>query len=219
MDAEHDTALPPVSDGTINLDGRSYMPDAKGALVPLANVRPQDKLQDQTVRKMMGFATTLRDELRRFRGHCFDDIASFQELISEKYGASRGGAKGNVTLTSYDGTMKVIVQVQDQLTFGPELQAAKELVDECIDKWADGASDELRALVNHAFQVDKEGRINRSALFQLRRLEIEDERWKRAMEALTESIRIVGSSTYVRFYVRDDPRGRWEAVPIDLASA
>ena len=219
MDTETETRPRTVGDGTTNIGGRVYMEDAKGALVPIDLVKPQHALEDQTVRKVMDYAVELREQLRRFRGHCFDDIGSFQELLSEKYGATRGGAKGNVTLTSYDGTMKVVVQVQDQLTFGPELQAAKEIVDECIDEWAENSRDEIRALVNHAFQVDKEGRINRSALFQLRRIEIVDERWKRAMEALTESIRIVGSSTYVRFYMRDDPRGRWEAVSIDLASA
>lgn len=173
----------------------------------------------QTVRKIVGYALDLSAQIARFRGHTFDDVAGFVALLAEKYGGRRGGAKGNTALTSYDGTMKVTVQVQDQLSFGPELQVAKELVDRCISAWAAGADDNIRALVEHAFQVDKEGRINRAALFQLRRLDIDDEDWRAAMAALGDAIRTIGSKEYVRFYRRQSARGRWEPISIDLASA
>lgn len=196
-----------------------YMPDAKGRLVPELLVRAEDKLEDQLVRKIMGYADELSARIARFKGHTFDDIGAFMALLAEKYGASKGGAKGNVTFTSYDGTLKVQVQVSDTLTFGPGLQVAKELIDACIADWADGARDEIRTLVQHAFRTDKEGLVNREAIFALRRIEIADERWQRAMEAITQSIRVAGSNTYVRFYRRADPQAKWEAVTIDLASA
>lgn len=206
-------------DGTVNVGGEIYMRDPKGALVPAGLVKEMDKLIDQTVRKMMGYADELSAQIARFKGHCFDDVGALQDLLAEKYLAKVGGAKGNVTLTSFDGTLRITVQVQDQLTFGPELQAAKALVDECIESWSEGAGDEIRALVNHAFQVDKEGRINRAALFQLRRVEIDDERWKSAMDAVTDSMRVIGSATYVRFHRRANAQARWEPVTIDLAAA
>ncbi|WP_319774449.1 DUF3164 family protein [Breoghania sp.] len=208
-----------IGDGIVEVGGRKYMTDPKGALVPLSTIKETDKLIDQTVRKMMGFADALSSEIARFKGHCFDDVGALQALVAEKYGSKVGGAKGNVTLTSFDGCFKVTIQVQDQLTFGPELQAAKCLVDECIEGWSEGARDEIRALVNHAFQVDKEGRINRAALFQLRRVQIEDERWQSAMEAITDSMRVIGSATYMRFHRRDNPQERWAPVTIDMAAA
>ena len=208
-----------MSDPTIELNGKSYMADAKGALVPVDMVKPADKLADQTVRKIIAYAEELSAQIARFRGHTFDDVAALLDLVAEQYGARLGGKKGNLTLTSYDGTQKVVVQVQDQISFGPELQAAKALVDECIESWSEGAREEIRALVNHAFDVDKEGQINRSALFQLRRVKIEDDRWHRAMEAVSDAIRVIGSKQYVRFYKRADPNGRWEPVTIDLAAA
>lgn len=216
MQTQADLAAP---DGVVEVNGASYMRDAGGRLVPLELVKPESRLEDDTVRKIIGFAEELNGQLSRFRGHTFDDVATFVELLAEKYGGKRGGAKGNTTLTSFDGCRKVVVQVQDQLSFGPELQVAKELVDECITAWSDGADPELRALVQHAFQTDKEGRINRAALFQLRRLDIKREPWPKAMEALGDAIRVIGSREYVRFYRRNDPRGRWEPITIDLASA
>ncbi len=196
-----------------------YMKDAKGRLVPEHLVKPVDKLQDQLVRKMMGYAAELSAQIARFRGHCFDDVGAFLGLLGEKYGATRGGRKGNMTFTSFDGCMKVQVQVADRLTFGPELQVAKDLIDACIAEWSEGSRAEIRALVDHAFRADKEGQVSREAIFALRRVEIADERWQRAMEAVTDSIRMVGSKTYLRFYRRRSPEAPWEAVSIDLASA
>jgi hypothetical protein len=187
--------------------------------VPLSAVKPVDLLMDQTVRKMMEHALQLNAQIARFKGHCFDDVGSFQALIAEKYGATVGGKKGNLTLTSFDGCAKVQVQVADLITFGPELQAAKTLIDECLNEWSAASRDELRAIVTRAFNVDKEGRINRAELFMLLRVEIADERWKRAMDAIRDSIRVIGSKTYIRFYERDGADKPWRGVTIDLAAA
>lgn len=208
-----------IADGTTEIDGAKFMTDAQGRLVPIDLIKPQHLLEDQTVRKIVGYAQALSAEIGRFRGHTFDDVASFAELLAEKYGARIGGRKGNTTLNSYDGLFRVVVQVQDQISFGPELQVAKQLVDECITAWADGARSEIRALVEHAFQVDKEGRINRAALFQLRRLDIDDEHWRSAMAALGDAIRVIGSKEYVRFYRRSSRTAPWQPITIDLAAA
>lgn len=196
-----------------------YMKDAKGRLVPEGLVKPSDALADQLVRKLMGYADELSAQIARFRHHTFEDVGAFLALLGEQYGESRGGAKGNITLTSYDGTLKVQVAVADQMTFGPELQIAKSLIDACISEWAIGANVNIRALVEHAFRVDKEGQVSRDAIFALRRVAIDDERWEEAMAAIADSVRIEGTKTYIRFYRRPNPMARWEAVTIDLASA
>ncbi len=221
MDHQPDATPSPQENGIIVLGGDKYMRDTSGRLVPLEAIKHEDLLMDETTRKVIAYAEDLSARIARFRGHTFDDIAATVDLMTEKYGRRLGGPKGNVTLTSFDGTLQVKVQVQDQITFGPELQKAKDLADACIARWAEGANPQVRALIQHAFQVDKEGRINRSALFQLRRMHVEggDADWTAAMEALSMAIRVIGSKEYVRFYRRDTPRGRWEPISIDLASA
>ncbi|MDC7788003.1 DUF3164 family protein [Rhodoplanes sp. TEM] len=210
---------PAPDTGVITVGPHRYMRDAAGRLVPVETVRPEHLLEDQMVRKIVGYAEDLSAQIARFRGHTFDDVASFAELISERWGVKCGGSRGNVTFTSYDGCLKVQVQVQDQIGFGPELQVAKTLVDACITAWSADSRPEIRALVEHAFQVDQEGRINRAALFQLRRLQIDDAGWIRAMEAIGAAIRVIGSKQYVRFYKRATPRDAWVPITIDLASA
>lgn len=196
-----------------------YMKDAAGRLVPESIVKPTEKLEDQLVTKIMDFACALSDQISRFKGHTGDDIAAYLSLIDEKYGVKKGGRKGNMTFQTYDGLKKVQVAISENIVFGAELQTAKTLIDECINEWGADSRPEIVTLIDHAFQVDKEGKINRNALLSLRRLDIKDETWQRAMQAITDSIRIDGSKLYYRFYERETAESPWRAVTVDLAKA
>lgn len=198
-----------------------YLTDAKGRFVPEGSVRPVELLEDQMVRKVLGYAVELANQIRRFKGHVFADTSSYMSLAEEEYGATKRGAKGrgNVTFTSFDGLLRVQIAVADRLTFGPELQVARTLFDECVADWAAGAREELRVLIDQAFQADREGQVSREAIFRLLRVQFEDERWRRAQDAIRDSIRVIGSKSYARFYIRADQEAPWQAVPIDLAAA
>lgn len=215
MENSNDIAAPT----TANIVQAGYMMDAKGRLVPEHLVKPIDKQEDELVRSLIGHAETVSATLGRFKGHCFDDVGAHLSMVAEEYGVKKGGAKGNLTLTSYDGRLKVQLAIADQLSFGPELQVAKALVDECIRKWADGANDKIHMLVEHAFQTDKEGKVNREAIFALRRIDIDDAEWKMAMQAIADSIRVIGSKSYFRFYRRPTQDAPWELISVDLAAA
>ncbi|MFN4058197.1 MAG: DUF3164 family protein [Roseinatronobacter sp.] len=208
-----------IPDGRVDVNGKTYMPDAKGNLVPVEMIAPAAQLEDETVRKIMGFAMALSDQVARFKGHTFEDLGALEALRAQEYGLTKGGAKGNKTFMSHDGLFKVQVQVADHIDFGPSLQVAKELVDECLNEWAADARAEIRAIVTRAFNTDKAGQINRSEIFMLLRLEIEDPRWQQAMRAIRDAIRVVGSKTYIRCYQRATQDGAWQAVTIDLARA
>lgn len=209
----------PTHPAAIDVGGQPYLRDAKGALVPLSMVKATDLLMDELVRKVTGSAASLHDRLSRFKVAAFNDVAEFQALLAQEYDAAIGGKKGNITLTTFDGCRKVQVQVADLFEFGPELQAAKALIDDCLSEWAAGSGAELRALVNKVFSVDKEGHINRAELFMLLRVPIEDERWQRAMDAIRDSMRVIGSKAYMRFYERDQPDAAWRSITLDIAVA
>ncbi|MCY1669317.1 DUF3164 family protein [Rhizobium sp. SL86] len=207
------------TDGVTIINGREFLTDAKGGYVPVHMVKAQHKLEDETVRKIMAFALDLNAQIARFRDHTMLDLGTFDALLAQEYGAKIGGAEGNRTYQTFDGLMKVQVQVADQVDFGPELQVAKKLVDECLNEWSADSRPEIQALVSDAFDTDKEGKINRSKIFMLLRHSIEDVRWQRAMDAIRDAMRITGSKEYVRFYTRQKPEDGWQAVTIDLARA
>ena len=195
-----------------------YRQDAKRRLVPEDLVPEHTRLEDDMVSVIIAHGLDLHRQIQRYRGHSYDDLAALDDLLGEKYGqARRGGVKGNRTYTSLDGCRRVIIQVQDRIAFGPELQVARDLVNECIADWSADARSEVQALIQHAFEPDREGMVNREAVFALRRLDIKDERWQRAREAITDSIRVVGSASYIRLQVRAAPEADWTTIPIDLA--
>jgi hypothetical protein len=204
--------------GRRDIDGQIYWTNADGGLIPDGAVKSIDKLQDELVRKIVGFALPLSAQVARFRHHSFDDVDAFVALIEQEYQARRGGAKGNLTFTSYDGLLKVVVQVSETILFGPELQVAKGIVDECLREWSADSRIEIRAIINRAFDVDSQGRINRADLFSLLRLEIADARWQQAMQAIRDSIRVVGSKRYIRLYRRDTAQGAWQPITIDVSA-
>lgn len=208
-----------IPTGIETLNGTDYMPDSKGNMVPVALIKPAAKLEDQTVRTIMGYAKSLSEQVARFKGHTFEDLSAFEAILADQYDAKKGGAKGNKTFMTHDGLFKIQVQVSDQIDFGVELNIAKELIDECLNEWTTQSRPEIKAVVTRAFNTDKAGKINKSELFMLMRLEIEDTRWKKAMKAIQDAIRVVGSTQYVRCYERETFDGPWKAITIDLAKA
>lgn len=217
METASETAT--VETGTVVVNGREYMTNSKGGLDPVATVKAQHKLEDQTVRKCIEFARSLSAQVSRFAGHTAGDLSALDQLLAENYGVTIGGKKGNRTYTTYDGLQRIQVQVSDQITFGPELQIAKALIDTCLTEWSADSRPEIQSIVTRAFNTDKEGQVNRADVFMLLRLEIEDQRWKSAMEAIRDAIRVTGTKEYVRFYERADLTAPWRAITIDLAKA
>lgn len=204
--------------GIKEIDGHSVMKDTKGRYIDIAMVRPADKLEDETVRKLMHFANELSDQITRFKGHAFEDVGEFIDLLKQEYGAERGGEKGNTTLTSYDGCLRVNISVADLVEFGPEIGVAKSLFDECVSAWAVDSGPEIRTIITRAFSMEG-GKYNRAELFSLLRLDIDDKKWVAAKSALQSAIRTIGTKEYIRFQRRENAQAKWHNITIDLAKA
>lgn len=195
-----------------------YQKDAQGRLIPDALIKPIDRERDTLVKELINKATTVNEALREFKASTFNNINAFIDMSVEEYDVKLGGKKGNVTLFSFDGKYKVQFAVSENIQFDERLQAAKELIDECIKEWSQGSSPEIQVLVQDAFKTDKEGNLNHGRILGLRRLDIQDERWQRAMVAIGESVQVVGSKQYVRFYQRRDGTDQYDAISMDFAS-
>lgn len=59
--------------------------------------------------------------------------------------------------------------------------------------------------------------VKQSELFKLRRLDIKNDQWGKAVNALRDAIRVVGSKVFVRFHKRKSLPDKWEPITIDLA--
>lgn len=200
---------PPTGDGLF---------DAQGRWVPRTLIKEVDLVRDELVRELIDAAKKTSRLLAEFKQGTLADIGAFVDLSAQKYDVQVGGTKGNVTLTSYDGRYKVVRAIANRLVFDERLQAAKELIDECITEWTSGSDDKIRALIEHAFQVDKTGKISTERVLGLRRLEIESERWQEAMRAISDSVQVSSTATYVRFYERAGEDEYYRPISLDLAT-
>ncbi|MBN3174855.1 DUF3164 family protein [Pectobacterium brasiliense] len=194
-----------------------YWVDAKGVLTPEHLIKPIDTARDALVAELIGRALVVNKALTEFKLSGFADIAAFVALSGDEYGVNLGGKKGNVTLYSYDGRYKIQRAMQDRIDFDERLQAAKALIDECLADWVEGARPEVHAIINRAFQSEKSGEVNTGAVLALRRLEIADERWNRAMDAIGEAVQVVGSRSYIRVYERIGDSDQYQPISLDIA--
>ena len=194
-----------------------FMTDSMGRQVPEEMVKDIDKRRDETVRRIAAEAEKMKGVLIEFKNKIRDDINAFVDLSAKQYGIKLGGKKGNIALTTYDARYKLLIAMNDNITFDERLQVARELISKCVNKWSEGSRPEIRTLVNDAFQVDKAGKISTARVLGLRRLDIQDPDWKKAMTAITDSVQVTGTKQYLRIYERD-ANGEYQMIPLDVAA-
>lgn len=209
----------PIANAVISANGDDYMKNASGDLKPVETIKAQYRLEDELVRQEFGYALALSYQIARFKAHCYENLGAFDGLLLQEYGATKGGKRGNKSYTSFDGLMQIKIKVQDRITFGPEIFAAKALFDECLNEWAENTRAELRSVVFNAFDTDNEGTINRNRMFILLNTESDDERWQKGQRAIQNAIRVIGSASYIQFRHRESTQDGFDAVTIDLAKA
>lgn len=199
------------------IDLSQYRQDARGNLIPIENIKEIDLDRDELVKEIFAAIETPMRELEQARRNGIEDVRAFVELAAEKYGA-KPSKKGNVTLHSFDGELRVTVAMSDVLTFDERLTAAKTLIDECLDEWTQDSRQELKTIVQQAFDVNKEGKISTAKVLGLRRLNIEHEKWQRAMTAIDDSIHTQTTREYIRIHRRDE-NGAYVLVSPELGKA
>lgn len=195
-----------------------FKADAKGRLVPIGTIDKVDLLRDEMVNELAEEALQISGLLGAFKLKAFSTIAAFIQIRGEQYGQVTRGTKGNVTFFSYDGRFKIVRQYQDSIRFDERLQIAKELLDQWAADVTDGSRDEVKVLINAYFQTDKEGKINAGLVLSLRRFKFTDSLWLRAMEAIADSVMVVGSRSYVRIYERVGDGDVYRPVSLDMAT-
>lgn len=196
----------------------TMMQNAQGHYVPVDKIPDIDLQRDALVLGIARKAALLREQMQQFKQDVMDDIRAHMEISAEQYGIKLGGKKGNLQLTSFNGEYQVILAIAESLHFDERLQIAKQMIDNCIHKWTQDSNSNARALIEHAFQTDKQGNINFSRVWALQKLKIDDSEWNQAMQALKDSINVASSKEYLRVYRKREKDGKYEPIALDLAA-
>ena len=196
----------------------SYKTNSKGHLVPKDSIRDIDLLRDELVTSIIDRTLKMKAIMQIFKSEVLSDIEIFMQLAGEQYDVKLGGRKGNLSLSSYDGQYKVMIAVSDSLEFDERLHVAKQLIDGCIHRWTENSDANVKALVEHAFQTDKQGNINTARVLGLLQLKIIDQDWEQAMKAIKESIKVTSSKSYLRFYQRVGGENKYDQIALDMGA-
>lgn len=198
----------------IEIGGKEMMIDPQGRYLPVEKVKPVDLLRDEAIRSFIGEIEEESKRLSELKAKVFKTLQDFMDISAQEYGVKAKSVKGNITFRTFNGEYKVLLVSQDRLEFDEQLQVAKELIDECLVRWCDGANASLSVLVKDAFKVDSKGRLDARRILALRKLDIKDEEWEKAMEAISNSVSVAGSRRYVRFFHIDDD-GREKPISVN----
>lgn len=194
-----------------------YMEKANGDLVPIHKIKEQDLLRDEVAKRLAYSAKMHSEQLAEFKRFAMKEMADLIAIAADQYGVTLGGEKGNLDITSFDGRLKVQRKISDNITFTEEIHAAKALIDACVRTWSEGANSNLVTAVDNAFRTNKKDELVTARILEMLRWNIDgDEQWDAAMKALSDSIMVNSSTTYINVYERDD-NGKYQAIPLSLA--
>ncbi len=188
--------------------------DAQGKEISV-KVLNQDILErEAAINKAMEHALKLQDRI--IKDKC-TIIKIVEDYLNDAARKNNVEWKGNALLLSFDEKYKIEIRYREKIQFGIELQIAKQKMDECIKAWSADSNDNLKAIINEAFQVDKRGQLARYRIFALRRYKIKDPIWKEAMELIDKAIMVTSTKQYISFSVRDDA-GNYHKVVLNFST-
>jgi hypothetical protein len=190
--------------------------DSKGDFVPPKYIPVLDKRKDQVVTKLANKAAKLNEQMIKLKQEVFEEVSKYIDDAKEFYDIDLDTTEGNKTLSDFANALRLEVSVKKQLAFDEKLELAKGLIDECIIDWSRGANDKLVLLVDEAFKIDSRGMIDRDRILGLRKLKIQDKKWKKAMEIIGDSLTVMNKKAYVRF-LQKGKDGKWGTIYLDMS--
>lgn len=200
------------------VDGDFWL-DKQGNKVHKSLITPDKQLKDELVEKFIQKALEMQELLKQFKTEAFEEVDSYFDMLLQNYGmdVKKRSKKGNFTLENFAGTAQIKVAVNDTISFDEKLSIAKTKIDECLHELTKNASPEIKTLITKAFEVDKKGNVNAKKILALKSYDISHPLWVEAMAIIDESIEIVSSKSYIRFYKRDEATQEYKQITLDFA--
>jgi hypothetical protein len=196
-----------------------YLRDAQGRLVPQSIIPDHELLSHHLVGELVAECEASSAQLAALKAQLLERVAEHIALVATNYQVSISGKSGDVRLENYDSTARIERISAQRTVVGEQIHAAEELVRQYLAEETVGASESLRAIVDRTFRRNqKTGELNVSRLIDFANVEIDDERWRRAQQAIRDALRSAGSVTYFRAYRRAEAGKPWEQVPLDFSS-
>lgn len=191
--------------------------DARGKAVPSKYVSVIDRKRDALVERNIKRLQALRDRMAAVKAQVDEDIDKYMDFVAKETDVKPSG-KGNLILTGFSGDKQLEVAMSDVLEFDERLNFAKGAIDGCLRRWGENANQNLQVIIEHAFQMDKKGRLDKHAILKLRQINIRDKEWKKAMALLADALKVTGTRRYLNARVRTNPDDRFRTIGLNFSS-
>lgn len=199
------------------INGVKYWENALGNLVPEEMVKPYEQLKNEVVESVSKKVVQMRKNMEDLKKDAMEEIDSFMELAAQEYNVNLGGKKGNVTLTSFDGQIKIVIANSTNQEFNEKINLAKSLIDEYLTELTKDSAVELKTIISSAFKI-RQGKLDVRRILELRSYDIKNDKWKKAMELINESLEITSSNRCFRLYIRDSKGIGYDRLNMDFAT-
>ena len=198
-------------------DNQGNWLDPKGRPVPEEYIRPEDKKKDKLVESILKRVTKLSAKLETEKAEIVGSIEKYLKELA-KDNKVREGWKGNILLYNFSQNLCIERRIDESISFDERLQMVKTTIDKWIGQKLKDTDPTLSKVIAQAFSVDKQGRINTAMLLKLKRIDIQDAEWKKAMQLLDDSIFVKSSKMALRFRMKgtENPDNGWTEISLNF---
>lgn len=122
--------------------------------------------------------------------------------------------KGNLNITSFDGTKRIQIKQNEVIEHDEEIQLATQLISEVIHERTESMPD-IRAIIDEILRTNRNNQYSKSNLLKLKNIKIDDERWIKALDLIWQSMEVVARKQYTMFQ-RKNKKGKFETVKLNI---
>lgn len=187
----------------------------KGEVVPGAYVPPLSKKRERVALKVYKGAIKLNAQLRTFKTESLaicDGL--FEQMLADN--DLKKDTKGNYSITSFDKSIKIEVNVSERIEFDDQIQIAQEKINQFLALKTKDVDGDLVQIVNLAFKTRK-GQMDVKRVLSLFELKITHKKWVEAIELIKASISRNISKRYMRIWEKGD-NGQYYAIELNFSS-
>jgi len=189
--------------------------DDEGVVCPVKYIDKKVLARHYTVEKIIERVEEAQHNLKSLKKQLFTEVKGYLDTMADEYGEDW---KGNARLYNFDKTKEVEMSIYRAIRFDERLNVAKSKIDNCLKRWSNSATDELKVIVMRAFNVDKKGNVDVRQILGLKQFRFDDPVWREAMDIIDESITTTNSKEYLVFATRDNPRGQFKSISLNFST-
>lgn len=205
--------IPTTSNAAIG-DGKALI-DPFGRSVPMAYVKPYDRMRDRQVNSIFKAAVKLRGTIEDF---VLNSIVAVGKVTDLREKASE---RGNISVTSFDGLRRISIRQQYRIVFDSRVAHARDLmlgyINGVVAKVSGDDAVAIKALIDEAFRATPQGILSAGRVLALIKMDIKNADWREAVSILKDSLTPVAGKRYLVVEFKTDHNSDWESIRLDIS--